>query len=86
MNRHAGSVIDILGSHCFLGVPQSQFYQYAAYGEYRNASMLAGGPPATGGKKALLSAGVQTIAAEFARDETAHVRAYARAVSLRSEN
>ncbi|BDA43113.1 Desiccation-related protein PCC13-62 [Coccomyxa sp. Obi] len=52
---------------------ESQFYQYAAYGEYRNASLLAGGPPATGGKKASLSAGVQTIAAEFARDETAHL-------------
>lgn len=63
------------------GVPQAQYYQYAAYGEFRNASLLAGGPPATGGKKALLSPGVEAIAAELARDETAHVRA----VSLENE-
>ncbi|EIE26901.1 hypothetical protein COCSUDRAFT_59405 [Coccomyxa subellipsoidea C-169] len=52
---------------------EGQFYSYAAFGQYPNTSLLAGGPLATGGQKARLSPAVQTIAAEFARDEVAHL-------------
>lgn len=65
---------DVDTFQAILSAAQGQFYSYAAYGQSSNSSLLAGGPPAQGGKKANLGPAVQTIAAEFARDEVAHVR------------
>lgn len=64
---------DVLNTFSYLLDSQGQFYSYAAFGQYPNTSLLAGGPLATGGQKARFSPAVQTTAAEFARDEVAHV-------------
>jgi hypothetical protein len=52
---------------------QAEFYSYAAFGKGLNATLLGGGPGATGGEKAQLSYSVQQYATEIAQDEINHV-------------
>lgn len=52
---------------------QAEFYSYAAFGKGLNATLLGGGPGATGGEKARLSYSVQQYATEIAQDEINHV-------------
>lgn len=54
---------------------QAEFYQYAVYGKGLTEAQRGGGPAATGGKKAMLSGGMRSIAKEIASDELKCARA-----------
>ncbi len=53
---------------------EAEFYSWAAFGTGLPADLRGGGPPAVGGKKALLSPQVQAYAEEIATDEINHVK------------
>lgn len=67
--------LDVLNFALNLEYLEAEFYLWAAFGAGLSAADSGGGPVAIGGKKATLSADIQQIAEEIARDEEAHVRA-----------
>ncbi|GGJ42028.1 ferritin-like domain-containing protein [Deinococcus roseus] len=67
--------IDVLNFALNLEYLEAEFYLWAAFGAGLSNADAGGGPAATGGKKATLSAALQQRAEEIARDEEAHVKA-----------
>nr|QOL01135.1 putative extracellular protein CSOL_059a [Pseudococcomyxa simplex] len=65
--------VNILNFALNLECLEAEFYSYAAFGKGLNATLLGGGPGATGGEKAQLSYSVQQYATEIAQDEINHV-------------